>query len=519
MLRGKVDPKKEEQERLQGFLLEMLKEEENKYCADCQAKTPRWAAWNLGVFICIRCAGIHRNLGVHISKVRSVNLDSWTAEQVQTMRVMGNEKARQVYEHDLPAQFRRPTNDQQMEQFIRSKYEQKRYILRDFVYPRVDVSELPKSLAHASKKVGTPVVSITTRGNTAVTSNGHNSNTTTSSSAAAPSLLDFSDPPASNASAKKPVNLFDDFEGLNLNSSASAAPAATPATTADDFDDFGSFVSANAQPVASFSANALGGFADFSAAPTTAAPANSSSGLDDLTALSSTENGGDKKKTNADILSLFGPSGGMPSSNVVAPGGFAGFGLQAAPQHAQTQNNSFPAFRAQNAPQVPASSHNDLFGGLSGINFGDPTAPAQMNMSHNPNPPQNFGSSFGAMQSSQSQMGGFGGVTSPTYSSKPTPTSPTQSQGFSIPNKSNAFADLALGKVMKTSYGQSALHHANNSTTSHHAPPMPVSTSSSFNTATSTAANNDMFDLFASAPPPMPVTVNSSSGLDDLLGL
>ena len=49
---------------------------------------------------------------------------------------------------------------------------------------------------------------------------------------------------------------------------------------ADDFDDFGSFVSANAQPVASSSANALGGFADFSAAPTTAAPANSSSGLD-----------------------------------------------------------------------------------------------------------------------------------------------------------------------------------------------------------------------------------------------
>jgi stromal membrane-associated protein len=43
---------------------------------------PRWASWNLGIFLCIRCAGIHRNLGVHISKVKSVNLDSWTPEQV-----------------------------------------------------------------------------------------------------------------------------------------------------------------------------------------------------------------------------------------------------------------------------------------------------------------------------------------------------------------------------------------------------------------------------------------------------
>ena len=43
---------------------------------------PRWASHNLGIFLCIRCAGIHRNLGVHISKVKSVNLDSWVGEQV-----------------------------------------------------------------------------------------------------------------------------------------------------------------------------------------------------------------------------------------------------------------------------------------------------------------------------------------------------------------------------------------------------------------------------------------------------
>ncbi|CAH8467477.1 unnamed protein product [Dicrocoelium dendriticum] len=65
-------------DRLQLVIQELLKDEDNKYCVDC----PRWASWNIGVFLCIRCAGIHRNLGVHISKVKSVNLDSWTAAQL-----------------------------------------------------------------------------------------------------------------------------------------------------------------------------------------------------------------------------------------------------------------------------------------------------------------------------------------------------------------------------------------------------------------------------------------------------
>lgn len=94
---------------------------------------PRWASWNLGVFLCIRCAGIHRNLGVHISRVRSVNLDTWTPEQVMSLQNMGNSRARAIYEAQLPDGFRRPQTDASLESFVRAKYEHKKYMAREYV--------------------------------------------------------------------------------------------------------------------------------------------------------------------------------------------------------------------------------------------------------------------------------------------------------------------------------------------------------------------------------------------------
>ncbi|KAM8796144.1 stromal membrane-associated protein 2 [Eudromia elegans] len=117
-------------DRYQAVLGSLLAEERNKFCADCHAKGPRWASWNIGVFICIRCAGIHRNLGVHISRVKSVNLDQWTQEQIQCMQEMGNGKANRLYEAYLPENFRRPQTDQPVEGFIRDKYEKKKYMDR-----------------------------------------------------------------------------------------------------------------------------------------------------------------------------------------------------------------------------------------------------------------------------------------------------------------------------------------------------------------------------------------------------
>ncbi|XP_036300039.1 stromal membrane-associated protein 2 isoform X2 [Pipistrellus kuhlii] len=126
-------------DRYQAVLANLLLEEDNKFCADCQSKGPRWASWNIGVFICIRCAGIHRNLGVHISRVKSVNLDQWTQEQIQCMQEMGNGKANRLYEAFLPETFRRPQIDPAVEGFIRDKYEKKKYMDRS-----LDISALKK---------------------------------------------------------------------------------------------------------------------------------------------------------------------------------------------------------------------------------------------------------------------------------------------------------------------------------------------------------------------------------------
>ena len=61
---------------------------------------PEWASLNLGVLMCIECSGVHRNLGSHISKVRSLTLDEWPPGHLSVMLTIGNSLANSVWEHD-----------------------------------------------------------------------------------------------------------------------------------------------------------------------------------------------------------------------------------------------------------------------------------------------------------------------------------------------------------------------------------------------------------------------------------
>ncbi|KAM3560598.1 hypothetical protein MY1884_002854 [Beauveria asiatica] len=97
----------------------------NNICADCYARNPAWASWSLGVFLCMRCATIHRKLGTHISKVKSLSMDSWSNEQVDNMRKVGNVASNRIYNPDnkkAPVPIDADEADSAMERFIRQKY-------------------------------------------------------------------------------------------------------------------------------------------------------------------------------------------------------------------------------------------------------------------------------------------------------------------------------------------------------------------------------------------------------------
>lgn len=107
----------------------------NPTCADCGSPKVEWASINLGVVLCIECSGGHRNLGSHVSKVRSLFLDSstWTPPQLALMTAVGNDLFNRHWECNLP-DGAKPTATSTLDDkivFIRRKYVDRRYVRPD----------------------------------------------------------------------------------------------------------------------------------------------------------------------------------------------------------------------------------------------------------------------------------------------------------------------------------------------------------------------------------------------------
>ena len=133
----KNDQINNDMKRQKQIINKLLKKPENKYCADCKNNPPTWASINLGILICINCSGCHRELGTHISKIKSINLDSWPLNVLENFRKMDNKIANNYWEYNLKkSEFDKIKNDKdKIMEFIRDKYEYKKWVNNNDIDP------------------------------------------------------------------------------------------------------------------------------------------------------------------------------------------------------------------------------------------------------------------------------------------------------------------------------------------------------------------------------------------------
>ena len=115
------------EEQFRDQLIAMSKLPENRECADCTSKNPQWAVYNHGIFVCIKCAGQHRDLGTDISMVRSITIDRWKQHQFDQM--VGNARANAELLYNCPQGTEKPS---EADGYARQKWIQLKYAKRKF---------------------------------------------------------------------------------------------------------------------------------------------------------------------------------------------------------------------------------------------------------------------------------------------------------------------------------------------------------------------------------------------------
>ncbi|XP_050170002.1 arf-GAP with SH3 domain, ANK repeat and PH domain-containing protein 2-like [Myiozetetes cayanensis] len=115
----------------------------NRECCDCSAPDPSWVSVNLGILICRECSGVHREMGVHLSRVQSLSLHKLATSELLLARNIGNSGFNSVMEANLHNLSWKPTLHSDMasrKNFIISKYVEKKYAKKS---PPVRFSTLP----------------------------------------------------------------------------------------------------------------------------------------------------------------------------------------------------------------------------------------------------------------------------------------------------------------------------------------------------------------------------------------
>ncbi|XP_034052464.1 arf-GAP with SH3 domain, ANK repeat and PH domain-containing protein 2-like [Gymnodraco acuticeps] len=122
------------QELTRAIVEEVKRMSGNSCCCDCGAPDPTWLSTNLGVLICIECSGIHREMGVHYSRIQSLDLDMLGTSELLLAKNVGNASFNEVMEADLSAPHVTkpdPSSDMQVRKdFIMAKYTEKRFVRR-----------------------------------------------------------------------------------------------------------------------------------------------------------------------------------------------------------------------------------------------------------------------------------------------------------------------------------------------------------------------------------------------------
>ncbi|XP_040518633.1 arf-GAP with SH3 domain, ANK repeat and PH domain-containing protein 1 isoform X7 [Gallus gallus] len=97
----------------------------NEVCCDCGSPDPTWLSTNLGILTCIECSGIHREMGVHISRIQSLELDKLGTSELLLAKNVGNNSFNDIMEGNLPSPSPKPSPSSDMtarKEFITAKY-------------------------------------------------------------------------------------------------------------------------------------------------------------------------------------------------------------------------------------------------------------------------------------------------------------------------------------------------------------------------------------------------------------